>query len=65
MGKRKIIVRGGLGVSERRDRDVDRILDRTGIMFTIPSHSSIDTPMVIRKWKSESFSKGNQENEQI
>jgi hypothetical protein len=53
MGNRKIIVRGGLGVSERRDRDVDRILDRKGVMFTIPSHSSVDTPMVIKKYGKE------------
>lgn len=28
---KQIIIKGGLGVSERRDRCVDRILDRGGV----------------------------------
>lgn len=31
MEKKKIIVLGGLGVSERRDRDPDRIIYRGGV----------------------------------
>ena len=45
----RIIVLGGLGVSERRDRDPDRILDRKGIVYALPAHISIDKPLVVRK----------------
>lgn len=49
--KRQIIVLGGLGVSERRDRDPDRILSRGGCIYTLPAHCSSDKPMVVKKWK--------------
>lgn len=34
--EKKIIVLGGLGVSERRDRDPDRILHRGGVYTLYP-----------------------------
>ena len=33
--EKKIIVLGGLGVSERRDRDPDRVLSRGGVSYTL------------------------------
>lgn len=49
---KKIIVLGGLGVSARRDRCVDRILCGGGTMFSIPSHASVDKPMIVKKYKN-------------
>lgn len=51
--EKKIVVLGGLGKSARRDRCVDRIVFRGGLSIAICSHSSVDKPMVIKKWKSE------------
>ena len=50
MGK-KIIVLGGMGVSERRDRCVDRIVSRGGCSIALCSHIQVDKPMVVKKWK--------------
>ena len=47
---KRIIVLGGLGLSERRDRDPDRILDGGGALYTLPSHAAQDKPLVIRKY---------------
>ena len=42
--EKKIIVSGGLGVSPRRDRDPDRILNRGGVRVrTSGTHSSRQT----------------------
>lgn len=49
--EKKIIVLGGLGVSERRDRDPDRILHGGGIVYALPAHIQADKPLVVRKWK--------------
>lgn len=46
----KVIVLGGMGVSERRDRDPDRILSRMGIMYTLPAHIDKDRPLVIKEY---------------
>ena len=43
-----MVVLGGMGVSERRDRDPDRILSRLGIMYTLPAHIDKDRPLVIK-----------------
>lgn len=47
---KRIIVLGGLGVSERRDRCVDRVLGGGGVIYAIPSHAMHDKPLVIRKY---------------
>ena len=49
--EKKIIVLGGLGVSERRDRCVDRVLSGGGIAFTLPAHIDKDKPLVVKKWE--------------
>lgn len=48
---KKIIVLGGLGISERRDRDPDRIMSGVGIVYALPAHISTDKLLVVRKWK--------------
>ncbi len=47
------MVLGGLGVSERRDRDPDRIIFRGGCIYTLPAHIDKDHPLVIKKWKND------------
>ena len=49
--EKEIVVLGGLGVSERRDRDPDRVLYWGGIVYTLPAHISFDKPLVVKKWK--------------
>lgn len=49
--EKKIKVLGGLGVSPRRDRCVDRVVSGGGIIFCLPSHISVDKPMVVKRWK--------------
>lgn len=47
--KKQILVWGGLGISERRDRDPDRVLDTHGIIYTLPAHIDKDKPLILVK----------------
>lgn len=49
--EKKIKVLGGLGVSPRRDRCVDRVISGGGIIFALPAHIRFDKPMVVKRWK--------------
>lgn len=51
--EKKIIVLGGLGVSERRDRDPDRILHRGGCIYTLPAHIDKDRPLVVKRYERD------------
>ena len=50
--EKKIIVLGGMGISERRDRDPDRIIFRGGCIYALPAHISVDKPLVVKCRKS-------------
>lgn len=48
--EKKVIVLGGLGVSERRDRDADRVLNVRGGCYTLPAHMKHDRVLVVRRY---------------
>lgn len=52
--EKKIVILGGLGVSARRDRDVDRVIDRRYSVYTLPAHMMRDRILVVKKWKEKS-----------
>lgn len=59
--EKKIIVLGGLGVSERRDRCVDRILGRGGCTYTLPAHMKHDRVLVVKRYGKKE-AEGNRDN---
>lgn len=47
---------GGIGRTERENRDNMRVFSRGGYSPTLKAHISTDKIMVVRKWKRKSLS---------
>ena len=54
--QKQIIVLGGLGISERRDRDIDRIIGGGGAIYTLPAHIFKGNPLTLRKYSKRELS---------
>jgi hypothetical protein len=52
--KKRVIVMGGIGRTERENRDDMRVFSRGGYAPTLKAHIATEKPMVIRKWKRKS-----------
>lgn len=50
--EKEIIVLGGIGATDRRNRDDGRVLGRGGIVYSLKSHIAKDKPLVVKKIKS-------------
>lgn len=48
--EKRIIVLGGIGPNDRRNRDDARVIDKGGCCMTLKSHIEKDKPMVLKKW---------------
>ena len=44
---------GGIGETERANRDNMRVLHRKGSVYTLKSHIDKDHPLVLKKWKRD------------
>ena len=51
--EKRIIILGGIGNTERQNRDDARVLGGGGMIYTLKSHISVDKPLVLRKWKRQ------------
>lgn len=58
---KRVIVLGGIGKTDRENRDAMRVLGGGGATFTLIAHISIEPPKVLRRyertdscWKNES-----------
>lgn len=48
---KKVIVLGGVGNSDRQNRDACRVLGGGGVTYTLKSHISVEPPKVLRKYE--------------
>lgn len=51
--EKRIIILGGIGNTERQNRDNARVLGGGGMIYTLKSHISVDKPLVVRKWEEQ------------
>jgi hypothetical protein len=51
--EKRIIILGGIGNTERQNRDNARVLGGGGTIYTLKSHISVDKPLVLRRWKRQ------------
>lgn len=51
MVKKEVIILGGIGKTERMNRDAFRVLSRGGTAYTLIAHTEKYHPLVLRKWK--------------
>lgn len=49
--EKQIIIVGGIGMNDRRNRDDGRVLGRQGLCYSLKAHIAKDKPLVLRKWK--------------
>lgn len=47
--QKEIIILGGIGNTERQNRDNKRVLSGGGITYTLKSHIAIDKPLVLKR----------------
>lgn len=47
---KQVVVVGGIGKNDRKNRDGFRVLSGKGIMYALQSHISQEPPLVLRKW---------------
>ena len=48
---KRILVVGGIGRTERENRDNSRVVDRGGCCYGLKAHIQYEPPLVARKWE--------------
>ena len=49
----EVVVLGGIGRNDRKNRDGFRVLSGKGIIYSLISHTSSEPPLVLKKWKKD------------
>lgn len=49
--EKRIVVLGGIGNTDRQNRDNMRVLGRGGMVYGLKAHIDKDHPLVLKKWK--------------
>lgn len=48
---KRVIVLGGIGKTDRENRDAMRVLSGGGVTFTLISHISVEPPKVLKRYE--------------
>jgi hypothetical protein len=60
---KKVIVLGGIGKTDRENRDAMRVLGGGGATFTLISHISVEPPKVLRKYERTDSDRKNESHD--
>lgn len=60
---KKVIVLGGIGKTDRENRDAMRVLSGGGATFTLISHISVEPPKVLRKYERTDSDRKNESHD--